>query len=266
MFGNAIVGVDAIDGYPRGRDALALAKQLASRDGRLTLACVVRDVPGEHRTALRRLESLRDEGQVDARLLSVDARSVADGLHELAARHGGDLLVIGASRGDEYDRLVVGYEARAVIERAPCAVAVAPVGHVSRPPRLTTIGAGYDGSPQSERAVALARRLAAERGAELSAFEAVQEPVFVRDPCNPESEVDAYVAQTRGRIAEVFGVEAHAAVGDTFEELTRYGASIDLLVLGSHTYGPLDRLRSPTIAQRLAGSPPCPLLVLSSDG
>jgi nucleotide-binding universal stress UspA family protein len=273
MFHNVIVGVgdDAA-----GRDALALAEQLASPGRRLTLASVEVvvaqpppasrpvSVAGDRRLAMGRLEALRDESHVEARVLYVEAGSVASGLEQIAVRHDGDLLVIGASRRDEYERQFVGDDARAVLKRAPCAVAVAPIGYAVRREALKKIGVGYDGSPQSQQALEVALKLATEQRAELSAFEAVREPVFLNDPWHPEAEVDAYVADRRRRIAELGDVEAHAAAGDTAEELARYGASVDLLVVGPHKSGPADQVMSGTTAQRLADSAPCPLLVLSS--
>lgn len=185
MFDTVIVGVD---GPEAGRDALRLARQLCSPHAQLTLACV-EVVPREPwppsgavteavhaRRALRRLASLRDESHVDAHLVFVGAGSVAAGLHELAVRREADVLVIGASRGDELLRPYAGDQTQAVLEYAPCAVAVAPIGYATRPQVLKRIGAAYDGSPESEQAFALARVLARENGAELSAFQAVPSP------------------------------------------------------------------------------------------
>ena len=269
MFDNVIIGVN---GREAGRDALGLAKQLAS-EGRVTLAYVqvlpVKSPPDtgnraeDRRRAAERLASLGDESHVDADVLCVEARSVAAGLRELAVKRDADLLVIGASRRDELDRVFVGNETRSVLEQAPCAVAVAPVGYAARPQALETIGAAYDGSTESEQALAVARRLARERNAELSAFEAVREPLSVHDPWDPQPEIDAGLADTRARIAELGDVEPRAASGDAVEELTRYGASVDLLVIGSHQYGPIDHLKPGSTAQRLADNPPCPLLVLA---
>jgi nucleotide-binding universal stress UspA family protein len=112
MFNDLIVGVGD---YEAGRDAIALALQLVSGEGRLTLAYVEvvmvksPDRPvwqiRERQHAMDRLASLREEFRVDAQLVSVDARSVASGLHELAADAHADLLVIGASRRDDYERM-----------------------------------------------------------------------------------------------------------------------------------------------------------------
>ena len=66
----------------------------------------------------------------------------------------------------------------------------APIGYASRPSALDKIGAAYDGSAESEQALALARVLARERGAELSAFQAVPEPGYVHSIVNPQPEID----------------------------------------------------------------------------
>ena len=65
--------------------------------------------------------------------------------------------------------------------------------------------------------------------------------------------------------AALDGVEAHAAYGDPAEELTLYSASLDLLVLGSRSYGPLGRLVHGSTAHQLAGTARCPLLVLARN-
>ena len=274
MFDNVIVGVDGPEG---GRDALWLAQQLASGPSQLTLAHVevVTPKPGpasaaisqaeKDLLAIRRLALLREEAHVDAHLLCVEAASVAAGLHELVARHQADVLVIGASRRDDYERAFVGDDVHAVLENAPCPVAIAPRGHASRAPALSKIGAGYDGSAESEQALALARALARERGAELSAFQAVPQP-YVHSLVNPQPEIEAGLAEARTRIAELGDIEAHAASSDdAAEALARYGASVDLLVLGSHRYRPIDHLLSGSTAQRLADDAQCPLLVLATE-
>jgi len=275
MFDNVIVGVDGPEG---GRDALWLAQQLASGHSQLTLAHVevVTPKPGPTSAAisqanrdllaLRRLALLREEAHVEAHLLCVEAASVAAGLQELVARHQADVLVIGASHRDDYERTFVGDDVHAVLENAPCPVAIAPRGHASRAPALRKIGAAYDGSAESEQALALARVLARERGAELSAFQAVPEPGYVHSIVNPQPEIEAGLAEARKRIAELGDVEPHVASNDdAAEALARYGASVDLLVLGSHRYRPVDHLLPGSTAQRLADDGSCPLLVLATE-
>lgn len=274
MFDNVVVG---IDDPQAGRDALALARQLVSGDGSLLLVYVQRVAPvvdseadavfqvDERRSALERLASLRDEAQVDAQLLCIEAPSVAVGLHEAVRRHG-DLLAIGASQRDEYERTFVGDDTREVLNDPPSAVAVAPAGYAARAPALRRIGVAYDGSPASERALAAGRTLARSHQAELSAFEAVPEPIRVHDVWNVEGEIEQGVAKAREHLGELGDVEPRAASGDAAEELARYATSVDLLVLGSHRHRPIDVLTGGSTSQRLADGAPCALLVLGPGG
>lgn len=272
MFENVIVGVDD---YDAGRDAVALATLLRSRHGALTLAYVyvVASKPApdsgavtdaeKRRRALKRLDEARDEWSVDAQTLCVEARSVRGGLHDLAASEGADLLVVGATRRDEYDRLFLGDDTREALAGAPCAVAVAPAGYSAGPRVLTKVGVAYNGSPESEQALTLARSLADERAATLSAFEAVRPPLSVRDVWDAERDVAEGVERARRRIAALGDVEPHAdSDDDPAKGLRRYGESVDLLVLGSHDGAPIDRVTGGGVSQRLADEASCPLLVL----
>jgi nucleotide-binding universal stress UspA family protein len=51
--------------------------------------------------------------------------------------------------------------------------------------------------------------------------------------------------------------------GGAAEELALYGASVDLLIVGSRGYGPIGRLVHGSTSQRLTRIARCPLLVLS---
>jgi nucleotide-binding universal stress UspA family protein len=68
----------------------------------------------------------------------------------------------------------------------------------------------------------------------------------------------------RRRIAALGGVHADASVGDPVDELRQYGQSVDLLVIGSHKFGPIDRVLEESTSQRLADEPSSPLLVLAA--
>jgi nucleotide-binding universal stress UspA family protein len=270
MFESVVVGVG--DDQPAG-DALSLAKELISTDGKLLLIAVLPPEPAaehewraaERRRALERLALLRDQAQVDAELLCVEAMSVAGALHE-AVRARGDLLVIGASRRDEFERVVVGNNTRAVLADSRSPVAVAPAGYATNPSKLTKIGVAYDGSPESEQALAVGRELAREHHAELSAFEAVREPV-PHDPRSIDARPVDRAGEARARLADLGDdVEPDAATGDAAEELARYAASVDLLVVGPHKHRLFDRLMGGSTSQRVADRAPSALLVLPSAG
>ncbi|HEY2161566.1 MAG TPA: universal stress protein [Solirubrobacteraceae bacterium] len=274
MFEDVVVGIRDRDA---GRDAVALARELVAPRGKLTLAHVevvtgkpapdsasARDA-SHRRDALEQLTALREELRVDAELACPEAGSVPQGLHELASSRGADLLVVSASRRDEIAREMIGDHTREILEGAPCAVAVAPLSYYERAAQITKVGVAYDGSAESERALALARALAAEREAELSAFEAVRAPTYARDPWNVEGEIDERVEQARKRLGALDGVEPHAEFADNaVKGLHDYGGSVDLLVLGAHDYTPVDHLLERSTSQRLADDTSTPLLVLAT--
>lgn len=244
MFDGVVVG---IDGYEVGRDAIALEKALLSGDSQVTLVYVevVQSKPAPEadtrpddearQFGVERLGRLRDEGQIAAAISRIEAPSVRRGLQEFAAGQDADLIVIGAGRQDPVAHVLLGDEAREVLEDPPCPVAVAPAGYCECPGRIRRIGVAYDGSPESHRALALARKLTVEHHATLSAFEPVRGPAYARHVWNVEGEIDADVEKARRRIAALGDVEAHAEFADdAVAGLRRYGASVDLLVLGAH--------------------------------
>lgn len=274
MFKHVMVG---IDGEAGDRDGVALAKLLLADGGRLTLAHIY---PGEtyawrgsnpayatveEEDARALLERARTEERVDADLHYRGNSSVGKGLHVLAEELGADVLVLGSSRHGLMHRVMIGDHTHAALNGAPCAVAVAPAGYAAETKLMREVGVGYNGSPESEHALAVARELAAAYGAKLSAFEAVSVPTFVvhgRTAVDTEP-ISDLVEQARERIAALRGVEAHAAYGAPAEELTVYSASLDLLVVGSRDYGPIGHLMHGSTSEQLAHSARCPLLVLT---
>jgi nucleotide-binding universal stress UspA family protein len=273
MFKQIVVGVDEREG---GRDAIALAKHLLAPGGEITLAYVYAgdshshrgtspaSEASEHKRARALLEKAGEEAGVEAHLRWRGSSSAGRGLHELCEVIGADLLVVGSSRRGLLGRVLIGDDTRSALNSAPCAIAIAPAGYTQQPVTMREIGVGYDGSPESEHAIAVARALAARCGAKLSAFEAVSLPTyaFVGGPAPIDGALEGLVDDARKRIAALGGVEPHAAYGLPAEELAVYSASLDLLIVGSRGYGPVGRLIHGSTSQQLAHSARCPLLVL----
>ena len=274
MFHNVLVGVD---GQPGGRDAIALGKDLLAEDGEFTLAHVhlgeAKPTRGaspafeaaQQERSRELLEAARAEAGIDASFAWTGRPSVGRGLHELAERRGADLLVVGSTSRGLVGRVMIGDDTRDALNGAPCAVAVAPAGYSERPVHWREVGVGYTGSPESEHALSVARKFASEVGAKVSAFEAVTLPryLFSGGPAPVGESIDEFVTEARDRIAALGDVEPHAAYGAAAEELALYGASVDLLIVGSRGYGPIGRLVHGSTSQRLAHTARCPLLVLT---
>jgi nucleotide-binding universal stress UspA family protein len=273
MFEQIVVGVD---GRAGGRDAVALAKLLVAAGGELTLAHVV---PGdahayrgadaayegpEAERAEALLETVREETGVEAHLRWYGSSSVGRGLHELCELIGADLVAVGSSRRGLLGRVLIGDDTGAALNGAPCSIAIAPTNYSQQPGAMREIGVGYDGSPESEHALSVARMLAGASGAKLSALEAVSLPsdAFL-GPGAVDNTPRRLLEDVRERIAALGDVEPRAAYGQPAEELALYSASLDLLIVGSRGYGPVGRLIHGSTSQQLAHSARCPLLVLT---
>jgi len=273
MFNNVIVGVDGREG---GRDALALAKVLRRQHGEITLAHVH---PGDSFTwrgstpayelveeadSRALLEREESEAGVTVHTRMHAASSVGRGLHELAEEIGADLIVVGSSHSGLLGRVLLHDHTREALGGAPCAVATAPAGYSRQATVPREVGVGYDGSRESEHAVGVARRLADELGATLSGLQAVFLPAYMTAGASfPDQEsIDAMLEGARERVEALGDIEARAAFGLPVEELAVFSGSLDLLVIGSRSYGPLGRLVHGSTARALARSARCPLLVL----
>jgi nucleotide-binding universal stress UspA family protein len=189
---------------------------------------------------------------------------VGRGLHELSEVLGTDLLVVGSSRRGLLGRVLIGDDTGAALNGAPCPIAIAPRNYSQQPGMTREIGVGYDGSPESEHALSVARTLAVAWGAKLSALEAVSLPSYAFvGPGAADNASRCLVEDARERIAGLGGVEPHAAYGQPADELARYSASLDLLIVGARGYGPVGRLIHGSTSQQLAHTARCPLVVLT---
>ena len=122
------------------------------------------------------LETVREETGVEAHLRWRGSSSVGRGLHELCELLGADLVAVGSPRRGLLGRVLVGDDTSAALNGAPCSIAIAPTNYSQQPGAMREIGVGYDGSPESEHALSVARMLADASGAKLSALEAVSLP------------------------------------------------------------------------------------------
>ena len=70
------------------------------------------------------------------------------------------------------------------------------------------------------------------------------------------------VADELHRLDDLEGVEGDATYGDPGDELAAFSGELDLLIVGSRSYGPVGRMFNGSTSNYLARRSSCPLLVL----
>lgn len=284
MFPRIIVGYD---GRPESEDALALGRLLAELTrARLILADVlpVKEEPigrAGYEAALRE-DSERPFAGALARLQGVDveARALgdawpADALRELAERERADAIVVGSTERGPLGRIYPGSVAERLLHGAPCAVAVAPRGYASRAPgEPRVIAVAFDGSPESQEALATASKLGL-------AAKATLRVVAVHEPFRPATAATAPLAMgdigavtQRDAMEERLGAAVRELPGDlrakglllrgdaAAELLAEAELGVDLIVMGSRGFGPLRRVMLGGVSSKVIRSSPCPVLVV----
>ena len=282
MFKNVIVGVD---GRPGGRDAIALASQLTDPDATITLVHVHPGTPRqsgalspaareEREASERLLQQERASTGIDAALSSSMALRPARGLHELAEEKSADLLVVGSCSRGPVGQVMSGDDTLAALNGAFCAVAVAVSGYAEHARPIAKVGVGCNSTPESKAALAVARRIAAATDASVHALEVIEIPSYAHaglvSPVSRET-VDEIVEEADNRMAslkantgvkglpDVHGSAVHGLPG---EQLAALGGEMDLLVVGSRSYGPFQRMMLGSTSDYLEHHARCSLLVL----
>jgi nucleotide-binding universal stress UspA family protein len=274
VFTNVLIGVD---GRPGGRDAIALARQLAEPQSQLTFTHVYGGAWMIGRAAALILAAGADYSEqlltqeaaavsVPADLVSWPSRSVGRGLHELAELKEIDLLVVGAARRGIVETVLTGDHTIASLNGAPCAVAIAPTGYAEQERRLNQLGVADNGSEESEQALEAARELAARHGSAIRALSVVSLQSIPEGDANPPANwtgvTEGLIAEERRRLQSLDGVDGDAVYGDPGDELLRFGEHVDLLIVGSRGYGPVGRLFNGSVSTFLARHASFPVLVL----
>jgi len=277
MFKNVLVGVD---GGPHGRDAIALASRLTDPQGKLTLANV--DSAGLRPSGAVSPIYVREEREASAHMLEEERAAVGAGagaaelitlvglspgatLHLRAEEQQADLLVVGSCSHGTFGRAMLGDDTRAALNGAPCAVAIASVGYAEDPKPIGKIGVAYNGSPESNTALAVARELAAQTDASVRALEVVSIPTYAFTGVVAAAfgdGIDEMLKDANSRLKELPDVDGEAVYGLAGEELAAFGDEVDILIVGSRGYGPIRRLVLGSTSTYLQRHARCPLLVL----
>lgn len=284
MFRKVIVG---FDGSERGLDALMLGQALTVPEGDLIVCCVhhlqplsARIDPTEptidHTSAQESVERATRmlKGDLTVTPMFIAGESTAKTLQRAAISEQADLVVLGSSHRGALGRVLLGSVTQATLREAPCPVAVAPVGfHAHRPEAPPTrIAVGHDAVEPTPDALSAAVGLCEQTRAELLLV-AVAEDAAVPNPARatmPYTEItqarlraaEQSVADALSGVPETVSATGDVRDGDPAEQLLEVSRDADLLLLGSHGRGIVNRLIMGSVCDRVIRSAACAVLVV----
>jgi nucleotide-binding universal stress UspA family protein len=260
------------DDTPHGRDALALALQIAAKDGEpLTVATAFPDdergllvavqdsawVARVRAVAERKLESARrlvgDRPQVTYR--AIGPSSASRGLHELAEQMEPRLLVVGSSEHAAIGRISPGSTVENLLHGAPCPVAVAPRGYRDQQREIQSLAVAYDATPAADQALAFAVEAARRRDASLR---------LVMIAHRSSDGLQAKLDDAAGQVAPEVKTSTEVIVGqDIVETLADLpGEQPDALICGSRGYGVARQVLLGSVSNRLIRNAAYPVVVV----
>jgi nucleotide-binding universal stress UspA family protein len=160
--------------------------------------------------------------------------------------------VLGSTGRGLAGRVVAGETAKAALHHAPCPVLIAPRGLAAsgRPPRLQTIGVGFDGTAEAIHARERAQTLARAAGGRLVLLTAV-------------SSADRDGDGTRERLSDRIGDhDLEVLEGSPADALVARSTGLDVLALGSRGWGPVRRLLLGSTSEHVVRDAGCAVLVV----
>lgn len=270
QFEFALVGIDRAG---RGRELAGPLRAIAP-GAKYTLVHVVDSATsGIARTSVldnERLGRMLEDERVRAGLPDADIELVWDQPVAAAlarAATAAQLLVVGSPGSSTAARDATGV-ATDLLHRAPCPVLFVPPGCRDLGDRPHVIGVAFDGSTEALRALDVGVGIARTTGAALQicrALDPAPDTAWMGDALDEYAE--ALVATEDARLAELAAscaVPCHTEVaeGPTREVLASMARRCDVLICGSHGWGPSAREAFGSTVDRLMDHLRTPLLVV----
>ena len=198
--------------------------------------------------------------------------SPSRGLQQAAEELGAVAVVVGSTHHGAIGRVLAGDVAAGLMHDTPCPVAVAPRGYDGADGPLR-VGVAYDGSPESDAALAAAVGIAQHTGGGVHAFTVLEPrdwaPLYATPGWVPSPSYERRREETAQTVADHAleslpgGLQGVAELlnGPIVPALADVSERLDLLVCGSRGYGSLHTVASGSVARGLAHRAACPLLV-----
>jgi nucleotide-binding universal stress UspA family protein len=213
------------------------------------------------------VRELGDAG-VTADALELGATSAPHGLSLAAESIGAALVVVGSTARARPQRVEAGSTAQRLLNGAPCAVAVVPVGW-SGPAVPDTVGVGFVDTADGRDALHGAHALADRSGARLRVLCAVQPRAWMLRSATFETvaeelrtDIETAAQSTAGTLLGA-PVDVDVDVAEPDDVLVGASAEVDVLVSGSRGYGPRPAALLGGVTRRLATAAACPVVVVA---
>ena len=285
MSGPLIIG---FEGTLQGRDALVLGRRLAAvADAEPLVAAVFtwphgvatddqieKALDTERRGIFDRAFGGLEETGAGARAIA--DRSIAKALTELAETEEAIAIVVGSASRGPIGRTLMGSTAGALLNGAPCAVAVAPRGYSEEGAgELRRIAVAYDGSPEADAALRAAAGLAARIDGDVTLI-GVADPSYGYEGewsaltvgAFRELELEAReeaLRAAKGRLPPVVEASTRLLTGPVGRTLAEASSEFDLMFSGSRGYGPILRTLLGSAIRGLMAEASCPVMILPRE-
>lgn len=280
MFRRIVVGAD---GSPEGNDAVVLGAALAAATGAgLTLLAAFPPLPvadradqlAQARASERQLSALRRQFAPSAHVTSVADGNAARALLAEAQAWHANLIVIGSSRDAQMGHCAIGRTGRRLINKMPAALAIAKRGLHRDPVSLLNFAVGYDGGPESDRALQFADRLAVYADAQLLIETVNRDPIPVllhgealtrsmADEIRQGAALGALTIGQRAAARTAARSIVNADLGEPGSVLRDISKRVDLMVIGSRRWGLLPRVLLGGVGEALVSDSGASLVIAS---
>jgi nucleotide-binding universal stress UspA family protein len=277
-----------VDGNAGTEDALAFATRLARTTGaglRLASAYPYEDQPSrasspeyavlleeDTRAMLDRIAATLDGDDVASHAIADPLPARA--LHLLAEQTGAALIVVGSTHRGPVGRVLPGSTGERLLHGSPCPVAIVPLGYEKQADApVTLVGVGYDGSEESSAALGAAGRAARRFSASLRVVR-VFDPAQVGTPAlmagatyvSLSKDLEAIQREHLDRavaaLPDDVRAEAVFLTGTPGRALAAQSELVDLMILGSHGYGPTRAVLLGGVTHAVVREAACPVIVL----
>ncbi|MDQ2676933.1 MAG: universal stress protein, partial [Actinomycetota bacterium] len=262
------------DGSEQGEDAIEFGRALCDVIGAEPVLASV--VPSLHPA----VESLGPKDAIESRrqeLLEASARrlpgrevdikvsiqgSVGHGLTSVAESTDAVCLVIGSCHRGAVGRVALGSVGNSLIHGSPCAVAVAPRGFAVRKGAILNVGVAFDGTPEAWAALETGIGMAARAHARLAVFTVWDlsahasatafNTLAAGELTNADRDEKRRVLDLAlTRVPEGLPVQGHLLSGVPGDVLAMASDDVDLIIIGSKSYGPIRRAFAGSVASHV---------------